>query len=150
TTFVVVINRDGIRESILLTATQDFWREWEQLVEIAAAPASVLPVSFPSPPSIVFAVADDIDLFDVVHADVGGEHGAIGIPRQPMCIAETIGVNLPQCFRIAVRREFVGHRDCVIPQALHAAAYGWTARIKAQDRRHDGIQALGLRWIAGV
>ena len=31
-------------------------------------------------PAVVLAVADDVDLFDVVHADVGGEHRPVGSP----------------------------------------------------------------------
>src|SRR2546426_692152 len=55
-------------------------REWEQLAELAAAPPAVLPVSLPFHPAVVLAIADDVDLLDVVHPDVGGEHGSVCVP----------------------------------------------------------------------
>jgi hypothetical protein len=78
--FVVVVDRDRIGEAVLDAPVQDFLGQRVELVQRAAAPAAVFPVSFALHPAIIPAVADDIDLLDVIHADVVGEHGAVGVP----------------------------------------------------------------------
>ena len=78
--FVVVVDRDRIREAVLLAPVQDLLGQRVELVQRATAPAAVFPVPFALHPAIVPAVADDIDLLDVVHPDVVGEHGPVGVP----------------------------------------------------------------------
>ena len=74
--FVVVVDRDRIREAVLLTAAHDVGGQRIQLVELAvrARAASVLEVPLALHPAVVLAVADDVDLFDVAHADIRREH----------------------------------------------------------------------------
>ena len=84
--FVVVVDRDRIGEAVLDAPVQDFlgqrveFAQRAELAQRATAPAAVFPVSFAPHPAIVPAVADDIDLLDVVHPDVVGEHGPVGVP----------------------------------------------------------------------
>src|SRR4029450_6320380 len=97
--FTVVVNRHRIREPVLLAALQYVGRKRVQLVESAAGPGdAVLPISFTLHPAVVLAVADDVGLFDVVHANVGREQRAVGhIPGQPVGVSKTVGVDLAQC-----------------------------------------------------
>src|SRR5262245_8126613 len=78
--FVVVVDRDRIGEAVLYAPIQDFLRQRVELVERAAAPATVFPIALARHPAVVPAVADDVDLLDLVHADVIGEHGPVGVP----------------------------------------------------------------------
>ena len=69
-----LVARPGIR------GFEDLRGKRKQLVQKAATPPAVLPDAFALHPAVVLAVADDVDLFDVVHADVGGEHRPVGVP----------------------------------------------------------------------
>ena len=81
---------------------------------------------------------DDVDLFDVIHADVEGEHGAVGgIPGEPVGVAEAVGVDLAERLRIVVGGELVGHRDGVVAKPFGALGNSGTAWIDAQDRRDE-------------
>jgi hypothetical protein len=37
-------------------------------------------MAFPAHPAVVLAITDDVDLLDVVHPDIGGEHGSVAVP----------------------------------------------------------------------
>src|SRR6187397_3204798 len=63
---VVIVDRDRICEAILHCAAEDVRRQWEQLVQFSATRSAVLPISFPLHPAIVLAVANDVDLLDVI------------------------------------------------------------------------------------
>src|SRR5262245_49518982 len=118
--FTVVVNRHWICKAILLPAFQYVGRKRVQLVEGAARPGdTVLPISLPLHPAVVLAVANDVDLFDVVHPDIGREHRPVGhVPRQPVGVSKTIGVDLAECFRITVGRKLVGRRNRVVTKPL--------------------------------
>ena len=72
------------------------------------------------------------------------------VPRQPMGVAEPVGVDLAQRLRVAIGGERVGRRDRVIAEALLATGDGGRSRIDAQDRGDDGVEALGLRGVVGA
>ena len=77
---VVVVDGNRVRQPVLLLSVQHILGQREQLVERAAAPPAVLPVALPPHPAVVFPVADDVDLLDLVHPDVGGKHGSVRVP----------------------------------------------------------------------
>ena len=114
------------------------------MVEHAPAPPAVLPVALAHHPAVVLAVSNDVDLLDVVHADVGGEHRPIRVPRQPVGVPEAVRVDLAKRPGVAVGREPVGHRNGVVPKPLRALRHRGTARIETEDRGHDGVEALRL------
>src|SRR5215831_12058467 len=99
---VVVVHQYRICQAVFLTPVQHICREWEQLAEFTASPPTVLPDSFALHPAVVLAIAYDVDLLDVIHTDVGSKHGPICIPREPVSVAEAVGVDFAERFRIAV------------------------------------------------
>ena len=68
---------------------------------------------------------------------------AVGVP-------ESVGVDLAERFRVAIRGELVGHRNRVVAEAFRAAGDRRTARIEAQDGGHDRVEALRLAGCARV
>ena len=149
--FVVVVNRNRISEPVLLAPVQDLWRQREQLVERAAQRTAILEITFPLHPAVVLAIADDVDLLDLIHADVGGEHRPVlHVPRDPVRIAESIGVDFAKRVRVPVRGELVGHRNGVIAEPLLPVRYRRAARIDAQDSGDDRVEALGLAGSARI
>ena len=150
--FIVVVDGDGIGELVLLPPVQHFRGQFIQLIERAALPDhAVLPVALALHPAVVPAVADDVDLLDVVHADVVREHRSVGeVPRQPMSIPESVGVDLAQRLRVAVGGELVGWRDRVVPESFHPLRHRRTARIEPQDRGDDRVETLRLSRIVGI
>ena len=98
----MIVDRDGVGEAVLLTPVQHIRGEWEQLAELATTPTAVLPISFPFHPAVVLAIADDVDLLDIVHTDVGSEHGSVRVPREPVGVSEAVGVDFAKRVRVAV------------------------------------------------
>ncbi len=84
--FVVVVDCDRIGKSVLDAPVEDFlgqrveFAQRAELAQRATAPAAVFPIPFAPHPAIVPAIADDIDLLDVIHPDVVGEHGPVDVP----------------------------------------------------------------------
>jgi hypothetical protein len=72
------------------------------------------------------------------------------IPRQPVGVAEPVGVDLAERLRIVVGRELVGGRNRVVAQALHPLAHRRAARIDAQDGADNRVEALRLTGIVGL
>jgi hypothetical protein len=142
--FVVVVYRDRIRELVPIAGAQHVGGQLVELIQRAAvADHAVLEIALALHPAVVAAVADDVDLFDVIHADVADVHRAVGrVPREPMRIAEAVRVDLAERLRIAVRLELVVGRDRVIAEPLRTTGFARAARIDAQDRRDHGIQPL--------
>src|SRR5438094_4479840 len=149
--FVVIVHRNRIDEAVLYAAVQNLRWQREQLIELAATNAAVLPDTLALHPSIVPAIVDDVDLLNVVHPDIGSEHRAVHwVPGQAVRVAEAVRINFAECIRVAVGGEFVRDRNSVITEALDAVRDRGAARIEAQDGGHDRIQPLRLARVACV
>jgi hypothetical protein len=59
-----------------------------------------------------------------------------------MRVTEPVCVDLAERFRIAIGRELVVGRDRIVAEPFHAARLARAARVDAQDRRDQGVQAL--------
>jgi hypothetical protein len=133
----VIVNHHGVCKSILHSPVQDFRRKRIELVQRAATKPAVREVAFATHPSVIFTIADDIDLFDLVHPDIGDKHRSVGVPRKPMGIAKSVSVDLTQRVRAALRGKLVRHRNRVIAQPLPPVRHRWTSRIDAQNSGDD-------------
>src|SRR5205823_3680686 len=124
----------------------------KKLVEVSAGLRdAVIENSLALHPSIVVALVDNIDLFDIAHADVRSEHRAVGeVPRQPVRVPEAISVDFAERLRIAVRCELVDRGNRVIAESFHPSRYRRTARIDPKYGGNDRIEALCLARIRGV
>ena len=149
----MVVDRNRIGKPVLGLSAQDIGLERIQLVERAARCRGnpVVKDALAPHPAIVRAFVNDVDFLDVGHADIGREHRPVGqIPGQAMRVAETVGVDLTECLRIAVGRELVDGRHRVVPNSLRASRGRGTARIDPQDRGHDRVEPLRLTRIVRV
>ena len=67
-----------------------------------------------------------------------------------MGVAESVGVDLAERLRIAVRGELVDRRNRVVAEPLRAFGDGRTARIDAQDGADDRVETLRLAGIVRI
>ena len=105
----MVVNRNGIGEAVFRPAVENVRRQREKLVEVSAGPRdAVIENSLALHPSVIGTLVDDIDLLDIAHADVRYEHRAVRkVPREPVGVPETVGVDFAERLRIAVCCELV-------------------------------------------
>jgi len=129
---VVIVDQDGYVNPSF-TRPSESRAEADTTIQRAAAGPAILEVTSRfiqrnSP------VADNVDLFDLVHPDVGGEHRSVGVHESD----GRCGTRRRR-FRPAPsgRRQLVCHRDRVIAEPLLSVRYGRAARIDTQNGCDD-------------
>src|SRR5262249_41485078 len=148
--FVVIVDHDRICKSVLHASIQNFRWKRKQLVQRDTTSPSIFEVALALHPAVILAVSNDVNFFDVVHANIRGEHRSVGIPGEPVGVAEPVGIDFAQRLRVAVRGELVRHRNGVISKPLLPMCYGRTTRINAQNGRDDRIEPLSLGRITRI